>query len=298
MKKGKLFVWQTACIVLGSFLLALGINVFLTPNKISSGGISSIGTILLYAFDVKMSVTNIALNALLFLLGAKYLGRGAVAKTVIGIVALTASLEITGYLPAFSEDMILATVVGGVLVGLGVGLVVRQNASTGGSDFAALVIKRFLPHVSLATIILFIDCAVIITAGIVFKSVTVTIYSVIAMYVSSRVTDAVVVMGNKAKAVQIFSEKSEEIADYVLERFMRGVTGIHCRGMYSGREKMMLLCVVSPKEMSLLISAVKRIDRSAFVIINDAKEVLGEGFKMSSDYDTVGEGKRPRPRVK
>lgn len=285
MKKGKLFLWQTACIVLGSFVLALGVNLFLTPNKISSGGISTIGTILLHLFDVKMSVTNLALNAVLFLAGFKYLGREAVLKTVIGILALTASLEVTSYLPTYSEDMLLSTVVGGVLVGLGVGLVVRQNASTGGSDFAALVIRRFLPHVSLATILLVIDCAVIIAAGIVFRSVTVTIYSVIAMYISSRVTDAVVVFGNKAKAVQIFSDHNEEIAEYVMKEFERGATGIHCRGMYSGKEKLMLLCVLSPKELPRLIRTVKGIDPTAFIVINDAKEVLGEGFNLRADYE-------------
>ena len=285
MKKGKLFLWQTACIVLGSFILALGVNLFLTPNKISSGGISSIGTILLHLFDVKMSVTNLILNAVLFLVGFKYLGREAVIKTVIGILALTSSLEITSYLPAYSEDMLLSIVVGGVLVGLGVGLVVRQNASTGGSDFAALVIRRFLPHASLATILLVIDCTVIIASGIVFRSVTVTIYSVIAMYISSRVTDAVVVFGNKAKAVQIFSDRNEEVAAYVMKEFERGATGIHCRGMYSGKEKLMLLCVLSPKELPLLIRAVKGIDPIAFIVINDAKEVLGEGFNLRSDYE-------------
>ena len=285
MKKGKLFLWQTACIVLGSFILALGVNLFLTPNKISSGGISTIGTILLHLFDVKMSVTNLILNAVLFLAGFKYLGREAVLKTVIGILALTASLEVTSYLSTYSEDMLLSTVVGGVLVGLGVGLVVRQNASTGGSDFAALVIRRFLPHVSLATILLVIDCAVIIAAGIVFRSVTVTIYSVIAMYISSRVTDAVVIFGNKAKAVQIFSDHNEEIAEYVMKEFERGATGIHCRGMYSGKEKLMLLCVLSPKELPRLVRTVKGIDPTAFIVINDAKEVLGEGFNLRADYE-------------
>lgn len=285
MKKGKLLLWQTACIVLGSFVLALGVNLFLTPNKISSGGISTIGTILLHLFGIKMSVTNLALNAVLFLAGFKYLGREAVLKTVIGILALTASLEVTSYFPTYSEDMLLSTVVGGVLVGLGVGLVVRQNASTGGSDFAALVIRRFLPHVSLATILLVIDCTVIIAAGIVFRSVTVTIYSVIAMYISSRVTDAVVVFGNKAKAVQIFSDHNEEIAEYVMKEFERGATGIHCRGMYSGKEKLMLLCVLSPKELPRLIRTVKGIDPTAFIVINDAKEVLGEGFNLRADYE-------------
>ncbi len=291
MGKRKDFVINMIFIIVGSFVLALGINMFLTPNKISSGGISSVGTILLHLFGVKMSLTNIVANALLFLIGFKFLGKDAVIKTAVGILALTLFLELTSYLPIYSEDMMLATVVGGLLVGMGLGLVVRVNASTGGTDFIALMIKRLIPHASVANIILVLDCAIIIVSGIVFRSVTITIYSLISMYICSVIADAVVTFGNKAKAVQIFSDKSEEIATHVMEEFERGVSGIHCKGMYSGDEKIMLLCIVSPKELPLLIGSVKEIDSSAFVIINDAKEVLGEGFKTHSEYDMISNKK-------
>ena len=211
--------------------------------------------------------------------------REAIVKTCIGILSLTGFLELTSFIPIYSEDMILATVCGGFFVGLGLGLVVRQNASTGGSDFGALIIKRFLPHISMAHIILTLDCAVIVVSGIVFKSVTITIYSVIAMFICSKVTDAVSTLGTKAKAVNIFSEKSEKIAKYILEEIDRGVTGVHTKGMYSGNEKLMLLCVVTPKELPRLVSDVKKIDPKAFIVINDSREVLGEGFFNNSVYD-------------
>lgn len=294
MKRFRPFIVNLAFILIGSFVLALGINMFLVPSKISSGGISSIGTILLHLFGVRMSITNIAINALLFLLGFKYLGKESVLKTVIGIIALTGFLELTSLFPAYSEDLVASTVVGGLLIGIGVGLVVRQGASTGGSDFLALMIKRIIPHASIAHIILILDSAVIILSGIVFKSVTITIYSVIAMYISSLVTDFIVTLGNKAKAVQIFSNKHEEIADFVMNSFERGATGIHCRGMYSHKEKTMLLCVVSPKELPILVGAIKKIDKSAFVIINDATEVLGLGFRSYAEYDEVNIDKKKK----
>ncbi len=287
MKKIKPYLIDFTLIIIGCAILALGINMFLTPNKISSGGISSIGTVLFHLFGVKMSITNLVANVVLFIFGFRYLGKYAVVKTAAGIAFLTLFLELSSYLPVFTDDMMLATIVGGVLVGAGVGLVVRQGASTGGSDFAALIIKRFLPHVSLANLILIMDCAVIIISGVVFRSVTVTIFSVIAMYISSKVTDSIVMFGDAAKAVQIFSDKHEEISSRIMEQFERGVTGIHCKGMYSGEERMMLLCVVSPKEMPILINMVRRLDPSAFVIINDAREVLGEGFKQNSAYDHI-----------
>jgi len=285
MKTTRVWIAHVLYIIVGSFLLAIGINVFLVPGKISSGGISSIGTILLYLFDVKLSVTNLVFNVLLFAAGLRYLSRAAVIKTGIGILALTVFLELTSTFPTYGEDAIISTLVGGVLVGVGVGLVVKQNASTGGSDFAALILKRFFPHVSLANLILVLDCAVILASGIVFKSLSVTVYSILAMYVSSRVTDAVVTMGSMAKAVRIFSREHEAIARFVMDRFERGATGLYSRGMYSGREGMMLLCVVNPKQLPPLIEGIKQLDKQAFVVISDAREVLGEGFRPYSEYN-------------
>jgi len=287
MKKIKLYLTDFLMIFIGSAILAVGINMFLAPNKISSGGISSFGTILLHLFGVKMSVTTLVGNAVLFIFGFKYLGKYAVVKAAEGIGSLTLFLELTSHLPVYSDDMMLAGIVGGVLVGAGVGLVVRRGASTGGSDLAAQIIKRFIPHVSLATLILIIDCAIIIVSGIVFKSITVSIFSVIAMYISSKVADSIIVFGDAAKSVQIFSSKYEEIAKAIMENFERGVTGFHTRGMYTDNESIMLMCVVSTKEMPLVISMIRRIDSRAFVIINDAKEVLGEGFKKNSSYDEL-----------
>lgn len=273
--------------MVGAFLLAIGVNCFFVPSKICSGGVSSIGTILYHKFDVHLSVTNTVANLILLLLGFKLLGKEAVLKSIIGVASLSIALEITSYFPTYTENEILATIVGGVVAGLGMGTIVKRMASTGGTDFIALILKRFIPHASLAGIILVLDCAVIIVSGIVFQSFTVTIYSIIAMYVCSRVTDAVVSFGNKAKAVQIFSEQYEQISSFVINEFDRGVTGIYAKGMYSNKDRTMLLCVVSPKELPHLVNAVKRIDNSAFIIINDAKEVLGEGFKTHSEYDDI-----------
>lgn len=281
MKNVKENFLNTAFIMIGSFILAVGINVFLIPNKISSGGVSSIGTILLYLFGIRVSITNIIINIILFAIGYKFLGRASVIKTIIGILALTVFLEITSYFPVYSDNTMLSTIVGGVLIGVGVGLVVRKNASTGGSDFLALVIKHLAPHLSLANIIFMLDSVVIIISGIAFKSLTITIYSIIAMYISSKTADVVITFGNGAKSAQIFSSRAREIADYIMERFQRGVTGIHCIGMFSHEEKLMLLCALSPKELPLLVEAVKQIDSSAFIIINDARSVLGEGFNAT-----------------
>lgn len=268
-------------IAIGAFLLAAGLNMFLVPCKISSGGVSSIGTILLYKFNIPMSVTNIFFNAVLFVLGYKYVGKNSVLKTVLGIVFLSAFLEITKYMPAFGNDIFISTVIGGALVGVGVGFVVKVEASTGGSDFAGLILKKFFPHISIATLILLIDSAIIIVAGIVFKSYMITFYSAIAMFIASKVTDYIMTMGDAAKSVYIISEKNDEISKMIMETFERGVTGIYSKGMYTGSENMMLLCAVSPKQLPRLIAKVKETDKNAFVIVSDVREVLGEGFSRN-----------------
>ena len=278
-KKVKTIVFEQLFIISGTFLLALGAAVFMAPSKISAGGVTTVATVLLHLFGIKMSITNIVCNAALFLLGYRHLGKYAVIKTVSGTLFFSLFLEITSRFPAYCGDALIAALAGGVLCGVGVGLVVRVGASTGGSDFASLILKRFFPHISIARLILIIDCTVIAVSGIVFKSFDVTFYSVLSMYISSKITDVLVTWGDDAKTVHIFSKKNEEIARCVMERFERGVSGIHCRGMYSGDDGLMLLCVVRPKELPQLVKTVREFDPDAFVIINDAKEVLGEGFK-------------------
>lgn len=269
---------ETASTAVGTFFLALGVNVFLTPNKISTGGITSVGTVLLYLFDIRLSVTNFFLNAVLFFVGYRRLGKYAVAKTVSGILFLSFFLEITAHFPPYTSDITISTLVGGAFMGLGVGLAVRVGASTGGSDFAALILKGAFRHISLANIILIIDTAVIAVAGIVFRSFEITAYSIFALYISSRVTDRVLSLGNAAKAVRIFSDRSEEIAEEIIGEMNRGVSGIYCRGMYSKEEGVMLMCILHGKEIPALIRLVHKTDRRAFIVIDDVHEVLGEGF--------------------
>lgn len=266
-------------IAIGAFMLAAGLNMFLVPCKISSGGVSSIGTMLLYKFDIPMSVTNIFFNAVLFVLGYKFVGKNSVLRTIAGIIFLSAFLEITKYLPAFEDDIFISTVIGGVLVGIGVGFVVKVEASTGGSDFAGLILKNFFPHIPVATLILFIDSAIIIISGIVFKSYMIAFYSAIAMFIASKVTDSIMTMGDAAKSVYIISSENEKISQMIMNTFNRGVTGVYSKGLYTGSENMMLLCAVSPKQLPRLINKVKEIDADAFVIVSDVKEVHGEGFK-------------------
>lgn len=275
------------CILVGAFILASGMSMFLLPCKISSGGIGAVGTVLFYLFKIPLSVTNLFFNVILFIAGYKFFGKDSVVKTAAGILLLSLFLEITDRFVSFGSDMFISMVIGGMLVGIGVGFVVRVGASTGGSDFAALIVKRFFPHMSVAAIILIIDCVIIIFSGIIFKSYMITFYSAIAMYISSKTTDAVVNMGDATKCIFIISHKSEEIANIIMGKFERGVTGIYSKGMYSGQDDTMLLCVVAPKELPRVVQTVRKTDPYAFAITADSREVFGEGFKEKTEYDKL-----------
>ena len=277
--KSKKLITDLMFLTVGCILLSVSINVFLLPYKISAGGISTVGTVLLHLFGIKMSLTNLFFNAVLFIFGYKKLGKYAVVQTASGIILLSIFLELTSHIPIYSQNELIAVLSGGIFMGAGVGMIVKIGASTGGSDFAGLILKKFFPHISLAKLILAIDCFIVVVAGIVFKSYTVTFYSVIALFVSSVVTDKIIIFGDDAKMLQVFSAETEKISNCILNEYERGVTGVHCRGMYSNEERLMLLCVITPKELPVYMNMIKETDKNAFIIICDVHKVIGEGFK-------------------
>ncbi len=274
-------------IALGSFFLATGLSCFLVPFRLSSGGVSTLGTLLLYWFNIPIYVTTLIVNAVLFLFGVRYLGRDSVLKTGAGILFSSLFLALSSYMPLYTEDILPAALLGGALMGMGIGLAVRQEASTGGSDFAALILNRFFPHISVSLWILAIDCGIIIFAGLAFGSVTVTFYSAIALILSMKTTDLVLSFGDAAKSILILSPCADRISECIQTRFSRGTTGIYSRGMYEGRDCIMLLSVITPKELPVLIHLIRKIDRNAFIIVSDAREVVGEGFGSGKLYDVI-----------
>lgn len=266
-------------IVTGTFILSLAINVFLVPVRISTGGINSVGTVLLYFLGIPLSITNIALNILLFIIGYFISGFRLLKNSILGIILLSLFLEITSYFPIYSENTLLCSVFGGALAGTGIGLIIREGASTGGSDFLAIILTEYFPHISAATILLIIDAAIVIICGFVFRSVTITLYSIISLYVASVIADKILTLGSYAKQIKIITSKPTEISSLLLNKFRRGVTSIDSFGMYSGEKKNILLCVVFPKELPNIIREINEVDKNAFTVISDVREVYGLGFK-------------------
>lgn len=269
-------------IVLGSFLLAAGIELFLAPLRLSTGGVSGVATVIYYVFGTKISVSVFAINLVLFVLGFKTLGKSAIVKTAVGIALLSLFFElfelISDFL-VFSNDVLIAAVFGGVLSGAGIGLTVMCGASTGGSDFAALMLAKLFPRVSPTKFMLFLDFAVIVVSGIVFGDFTVMFYSVISLYISVTVAERILISGESAEYVVVISEKSEIIAKKITTVLSFGVTGIYSFGFWSGCDGIMLMCVARAKEIPMLLECIDEIDKNAFTVVTKAREVRGAGFE-------------------
>ena len=164
-------------------------------------------------------------------------------------------------------------------MGVGLGLVFKSGATTGGTDLAARIVHHFIPNYTMGQILLFIDTSIIVFASVVFGSVTLGLYAIITLFVSSKVIDAIIEGVNYAKAVLIISDSSQEISDRILNDLDRGVTALRGKGMYTGTDKQVLLCIVERGQIPRLKEIVSSIDKKAFVILTDIREVLGEGFK-------------------
>ncbi len=267
----------------GSFITALGLAAFLIPNKIAAGGVSGLATVLYYVFQFPVGITMFVINVPLLLLCTKELGMKFGAKSLYGTFVISFFVDFLGVYIAqpWTKDPLLASVYGGVVSGLGLGIVFRSKGTTGGTDLAAALIHKFV-KISLGYSLFVIDAMVIILAGIVFN-IEQALYALVAVFVTSKMIDVVQEGVSYARAALIISDKYEQIGRELLQRMDRGVTALQGRGAYTSREREVLLCVVAQSEVTTLKSIVYRIDPKAFIIVANVNEVLGEGFKQA-DY--------------
>lgn len=288
--------WKNSfLIVFGSFLTAASINVFMVPYKIAPGGVSGIATVIYYLSNQKLPVGTIMLilNVPLFILGFRFIGRKFILRTFISTILLSVFIDsLEPYTKYFVEnylvklepipsvpDLFLYSIFGGFLMGLGLGLVFKAGATTGGSDLAARIVNHFIINLTMGQLILIIDTAIIICATIAFNSFHLGMYAIITLYISSKVIDSVLEGVNYAKSVLIISDKADEIASNIMDIMDRGVTALKGIGMYTGKEKNVLLCVLHRGQLQQLKEMVMEIDGNSFMILTDIREVLGEGFK-------------------
>lgn len=264
-------------ILLGLILAVLGYNMYLIPNDIAAGGFTGLGQLINKFLPIRVGTVNLILNIPLFILSMKSLGLKFGARSLIAMALFSLMIDHIP-IPAATNDMMLASVYGGVIAGIGFGLVLRGNATTGGTDMLASLLHRLFPFLKVSYGIFFTDGLVIIASAFVFEPQS-AMYALISVFLMNLLVDLVLEGPNSANSYFIISDKSNEIAQKIMDELGRGVTGLDGMGMYQGKEKRVLLCVVNRFEAIRLRRIIFSVDPSAFVIANKAHEVLGEGFK-------------------
>lgn len=266
-------------ITLGCIAMAIGTSLFLLPNELSTGGVSGISTILYYLFKVPLGTTMLVLNIPLLLVAYFKIGKQLFVRSIYGTIMLSIFIDLLDKLTPLTHDRFLGCIYGGIMVGVGTAVILKFNASTGGSDLLSYIIRSFRPQLRTSTLILIVDAIVIGLNVVFFKTIEIGLYSAIAIYLMGKMIDIIFEGVNFTKVMLIISPHFKEIAEKIGTDVNRGSTGLYSRGMYANEDKMTLLCVGSRTESYHIQSIAKKIDHSAFIIVLNAREVLGKGFK-------------------
>ncbi|MCI8981114.1 MAG: YitT family protein [Hungatella sp.] len=276
MKRYSAFTEYTL-ITAGAFIMGFAIKNMFDPISLVTGGVTGIAIILKSLAGIPLWLTNTLCNIPLFFAAWKIKGWRFIKRTAVATGALSLSLYVIPEIPFLMEDLLLTSLFGGIISGLGTGLVFLFQATTGGTDMLAALLQRKMRHYSIAQIMQVLDAGVVLAGAAVF-GVRYALYALIAIYGIAKVSDGLLEGLKFSKQAYIISDQYREIAKAVMTRMDRGVTAVDAVGMYSGQNKKLLFCVVSKKEIVILREIVAEFDKKAFVIVSDVREVFGEGF--------------------
>jgi len=282
LKNKKLLrVLKSYAVIAGGVLIAaLGINLFLAPHAIVSGGASGVAILIYRMTGFPMGISMLLLNIPLFIAGIKCLGNSFGIRSVYGTVLFSVFTDITAFFPGVTQNHIMAAIFGGALLGIGFGIVFLEGATSGGTDILATLLHKAVPAVDVGKWIFIIDIIIISLGAYFFKNAELVLAGILTLFVSTFLLDYIISGANVAKVVYIISDKSEQIADEIMKKVERGVTAIYARGMYVKENRMMLMCVVKRFELQRLERIVEKNDKNAFLIYSQARKVTGQGFKI------------------
>lgn len=278
LKEYKMGLKDILQVVLGSFILALAFQLFLLPNEIISGGVSSLSIIIYEVIDLAPSFTQYLFNIPLLVTSFVFLGKEIGMKSIIGSLVFPFFTGLVSSLPSLTEDLFLASLFGGVVTGIGVGIVYRGKGSTGGTSTVAQLIAKYA-HMTLGNAMLFADISVIIIGFFVFDLEAI-LYGVITLTVASRVIDIVLAGASLQKTIFIITDETEKIRAEILDNFDRGVTLLDARGGFQNEPKEMMMVVIEEREITALREMIIDTDDDAFVVVMAASEVMGRGFSL------------------
>lgn len=286
MKDKKKIIINFLKITVGCALFALGFDLFLEPNGLNAGGISGLSMVLVELLGVgSIGLLSALINLPLFAIGGKKIGKEFFFNSLLGMILVSVFIDLFSVLPIPETEVLIGALYGGVICGFGLGVVFSVGGSTGGSDIIVRLLKLRYQNVPIGMINTFFDMAVAVLTGIVFQNVNRTLYSGVSIFVLGRVMDAVVYSFDYSKVAIIISKNYEEIAHRIGTHLDRGATFLEGQGVYSGQQTKVVLSAVKKQQISDLKQLVVDVDPDAFIIVQDAHQVLGDGFAKFSKYN-------------
>lgn len=266
--------------ILGTMTTGFAIGSFLTPNKIVGGGASGISTILFHTTGIQPGVSFFILNILFLIAGLRVLGKNFILKTLLGITFLSLFTQIFSFIPIYTENLILSTIFGGALYGLGIGLSFAAGASTGGTDIIGRIIQSKLSFVPIGKMLLFVDGIIIFISFLVFRDVELILYGILTLFISSTSIDFVIDKLNVSRLAFVITDKGEEISNQLVSTSPRGVTLIDVKGVYTNTHKNMLFCALKESESEEFQKKILALDESAFIVFSESQRIKGNGFYL------------------
>lgn len=264
----------------GVVLVALAISVFYTPNKIVSGGVSGIATILYHTLGIQPGISFAVINIVLLLLAFRSIGRDFVKNTIIGSALLSVLVQLFTYIPPLTHDVLLASVFGAVLYGAGIGLTLIEGGSTGGTDILSRLVQKSCPQVKIGNLLLVVDTFVILLSLITFRTIDLALYGILALFLASFSINLLMSKLNVSKLALVVTDKGQEIARKLVTSSPRGVTIIDSVGAYTMEKNHVLICALKENELPVFQREILKIDSQAFIIFSESQQIVGNGFRV------------------
>lgn len=274
-------VFDYILLILGCMIMASSTSFFLLPNQLSSGGFTGIATITYYLFKIPVGWVLIALNIPLLLISYFRIGKEFFIKSIVGTVFLSIFIDAFDKFKPLTDDRFLACIYGGIIMGIGTSFILKATSSTGGTDLLSYIIKSYRPYYRTSNLIVAVDIIIVALNVIFFKEIEIGLYSAITIYLMGKMIDIIFEGIYFTKMIFIVSDKYEEISNRIEENVRRGVTGLKAKGMYTDDEKVMLWCISSRNETIRIKQICREIDKKSFIVISNAREVYGIGFKKN-----------------
>lgn len=266
--------------VLGTMITSLGISLFYLPAKVVGGGVSGLATVIYHAVGLQPGLSFALINALLLLIALFVLGKSFVLNTLVGAASVSIFVEIFSYLPPVTNDVVLATIFGSILYGVGIGIALLSGASSGGTDIIGRLIQHFRPDFPIGKILLMVDGAIIVLSLVVFKEIDLALWGIIALALSTFSIDFLISKMNISKLAFVITSKGDTISHYLISTSPRGVTLIDAKGAYTGEKREVLLCALKNSEIPSFQKKIEELDENVFIIYSESQQIVGNGFRV------------------